>query len=74
MIVDINSIREKTKERIKEKKIAEIQYINEMIIKTAEDGRWSFEVPGLYQETTKLLKDAGYHIQITSYNCIISWQ
>lgn len=74
MIVDINSIREKTKERIKEKKIAEIQYINKMIVETAEDGRWNFEVSGLYKETIELLKNAGYHVQTTPYNYVVSWQ
>lgn len=74
MIVNINSIREKTKENIELNKAAEIQYINEMIVKTAEDGRWSFEVPGLYQETIELLKNAGYHVQTTPYNYVISWQ
>lgn len=74
MIVDINSIREKTKESIEQNKAAEILYINKMIVKAAENGQWSFKALGLYKETIKLLKDAGYHIQRTPNNYTISWQ
>ena len=74
MIVDINSIREKTKENIELNKTAEILYVNKMIIKAAESGQWSFKVLGLYKETIKSLKDAGYNVQRTPSGYVISWQ
>ena len=68
------SVRLLLKENIELNKAAEIHYINKMIVKAAEDGRWNFEVSGLYKETIELLKNAGYHVQRTSYNYVVSWQ